>query len=217
MAFALILAAAPMRWADPATWPWVVWAWLAILLVGFAKPLWRWLRRRRAQGWPAAPGRIESVKVRKRRPFSISTSPRGGRLLYTAELAYSYSLEGRSAASIAVVFPLDQRWLYYETEYKFLNEARADLYSNLNDNEFLVTVPEPRKESETRPILLTTAFDLHLHDRGSVSFPAETIVGQSIVGTLFDGHDSAPHRQSNLAPEVWTTLKQAFSLNDPPP
>lgn len=111
-----------------------------------------------------------------------------------------------------VLFPLDKRWLYYETDHKFLNEARADLYANLKDNEFLVTVPEPRKESETRPLLLTTAFDLHLHDRGSVSFPAEVSVGQSMAGTLFHGDDSAFHRQANLAAEVWTALKQAFGL-----
>ncbi|MGA2150214.1 MAG: type ISP restriction/modification enzyme, partial [Bryobacteraceae bacterium] len=111
-----------------------------------------------------------------------------------------------------VVFPLDQRWLYYETEHKFLNEARSDLFQNLKDNEFLVTVPEPRKVSEARPILLNTAFDLHLHDRGSVSFPVETVVGESMAGTLFAPHDSAPHRQSNLEPEVWTALKKEFGL-----
>jgi hypothetical protein len=111
-----------------------------------------------------------------------------------------------------VVFPLDQRWLYYETENKFLNEARADLYANLKDNEFLVTVPEPRKESETRPILLTTAFDLHLHDRGSVSFPVEVVAGESMAGTLFASHASTRHRQSNLAASVWKCLKQAFAL-----
>jgi hypothetical protein len=111
-----------------------------------------------------------------------------------------------------VVFPLDQRWLYYETEHKFLNEARVDLYDNLEDNEFLVTVPEPRKESETRPLLLTTAFDLHLHDRGSVGFPIETVAGKSMAGTLFAAHESAPQRQSNLAPNVWACLKKAFDL-----
>jgi len=111
-----------------------------------------------------------------------------------------------------VVFPLDQRWLYYETENKFLNEARGDLFENLKNNEFLVTVPEPRKESETRPILLTTAFDLHLHDRGSVSFPVEIVTGGSMAGTLFASQDSAPHRQANLAPSVWTCLKQTFAL-----
>ena len=111
-----------------------------------------------------------------------------------------------------VVFPLDQRWLYYETEGKFLNEARAVLFENLKDNEFLVTVPEPRKESETRPILLTTAFDLHLHDRGSVSFPVETSAATSKAGTLFASDDSAPHRQSNVAPGVWACLRRAFTL-----
>lgn len=111
-----------------------------------------------------------------------------------------------------VVFPLDQRWLYYETADKLLNEARADLYENLRDNEFLVTVPEPRKESETRPILLTSAFDLHLHDRGSVSFPVEIIVPETMAGTLFASQGRPAHRQSNLAPNAWACLKQAFDL-----
>lgn len=43
MAFELMLAAAPIRWADPRTWPWFVYVWLAILLVGLVKPIWRWL------------------------------------------------------------------------------------------------------------------------------------------------------------------------------
>jgi hypothetical protein len=111
-----------------------------------------------------------------------------------------------------VVFPLDRRFLYYETENKFLNEARADLYNNLKENEFLVTVPEPRKVSEARPLLLTTAFDLHLHDRGSVSFPVETIAGQSMEGTLFAAHDTTDDPQSNLSPNVWKCLKEAFGL-----
>ena len=27
MAFTPMLAATPIRWADPSTWPWVVWTW----------------------------------------------------------------------------------------------------------------------------------------------------------------------------------------------
>lgn len=111
-----------------------------------------------------------------------------------------------------VIFPLDCRWLYYETRGKLLNRPRPELYDNLADNEFLVTVPEPRKESETRPIMLTTAFDLHLHDRGSVCFPAETLVAGAAEGTLFASSDGAPERQSNLAPGVWAGLKHAFNL-----
>jgi len=34
MRFELIFAAAPIRWADPRTWPWVVWVWLAMLFSG---------------------------------------------------------------------------------------------------------------------------------------------------------------------------------------
>lgn len=93
-AFALMLAAAPIRWADPRTWPWVVWVWLAFLLAGWAKPIWRWFQRQRAQGWPTVQGRIESVGVKKTKPFSISTSPRGRRLRYAGQLAYSYTMEG---------------------------------------------------------------------------------------------------------------------------
>jgi len=35
MRFELMLAV-PIRWADPRTWPWVVWAWVAFLLAGWA-------------------------------------------------------------------------------------------------------------------------------------------------------------------------------------
>lgn len=111
-----------------------------------------------------------------------------------------------------VVFPFDQRWLYYETAFKFLNEARSELYNNLSENEFLVTVPEPRKESETRPILLTTAFDLHLHDRGSVCFPVETTVANPMEGTLFAGQQEGKRRQANLAEQAWEVMKNAYGL-----
>ena len=79
ISFTLMMAVAPIRWADQATWPWVVWAWLAMLLFWCVKPLWRWLQRQRAEGWPTVQGRIESVEVK---------GPA------RAELAYSYSLEG---------------------------------------------------------------------------------------------------------------------------
>ncbi|MGD1061722.1 MAG: type ISP restriction/modification enzyme [Terracidiphilus sp.] len=111
-----------------------------------------------------------------------------------------------------VVFPLDERWIYYEVEGKFLNEARADLYGNLETNEFLVTVPEPRKESETRPLLLTTAFDLHLHDRGSVGFPVEVVLSHPETGTLFAADHKAAARKANIEPQVWDVLKTSWGL-----
>src|ERR1017187_3587648 len=111
-----------------------------------------------------------------------------------------------------VVFPLDQRWIYYEVEGKFLNEARSDLFNNLSANEFLITVPEPRKESETRPILLTTAFDLHLHDRGSVGFPVEVVLGGFDATSLFGGDHKPETREANIAPRAWQTLKTGWGL-----
>jgi hypothetical protein len=56
---------------------------------GLAKPVWSWLLRKRAAGWPVAEGRIESVEITKPR-FSFSTK----RGYYVAELGYSYSVAG---------------------------------------------------------------------------------------------------------------------------
>lgn len=84
-----MLADAPIRWTDPTTWPWMVYVWLAFLLLGWAKPAWNWFRRKRAASWPIAEGRIESIEITKPR-FSLSTK----RGYYVAELGYSYSVAG---------------------------------------------------------------------------------------------------------------------------
>ena len=91
MSSALMLAAAPIPWAEPSKWPWMVWVWLSVLLIGSLKPLWRWLQRQQTQGWPTVTGRIESVEVKKKEPILFS---RGGQLQYKAELAYSYTIVG---------------------------------------------------------------------------------------------------------------------------
>jgi hypothetical protein len=80
--------AAPFQWTDPATWPWMVYVWLAFILAGWMVPLWRWLQRRRASGWPVAEGRIESVEIRK--PSFSFTSKQG----CVAELGYTYLIAG---------------------------------------------------------------------------------------------------------------------------
>jgi len=84
-----MFAAMPFRWTDPATWPWMVYVWVAFILIGWMVPLWRWLQRRRASGWPITDGRIESVDVDK--PSFSFTTKRG---YYVAELGYSYSVAG---------------------------------------------------------------------------------------------------------------------------
>jgi hypothetical protein len=84
-----MFAAAPFRWTDPATWPWMFYVWLAFIFAGWSFPAWRWLRRKRAAGWPVADGRIESVEVSK--PSLSFTTKRG---YYVADLGYSYSVAG---------------------------------------------------------------------------------------------------------------------------
>ncbi len=55
------------------------------------KPAWKWLRRKQAEEWPVADGRIDNVNVTKPR-FSLTV--RQGH--YLADIAYCYSVEGTS-------------------------------------------------------------------------------------------------------------------------
>lgn len=100
-----------------------------------------------------------------------------------------------------LTFPLDQRYIYYETRSKVLNRARPEYETNLRGNEFLLTVPEPRKETETRPIFATTLANLHVHERGSVLFPRETV-----------NDDLLAHREANIAEPAWRMLRDHFDL-----
>lgn len=108
-----------------------------------------------------------------------------------------------------VLFPLDRRWLYWETREKLLNEARVDLWENIHSNEFLVAIPEPRKYSEIRPLLLTSAYDLHLHDRGSTGFPMAIKV--SCEASLFE--EARVQVRANLNLNVWNSLKNAWTID----
>ena len=110
-----------------------------------------------------------------------------------------------------VMFPLDNHLIYYETEGKLLNRRRPELWENLEGNEFYVTVPQPRQASESRPMLCTSLFDLHLHDWSSVGFPAFTTPKATATGTLFD-EPAPPVPKANLAPEAWEALRAAYGL-----
>jgi hypothetical protein len=84
-----MISNSPIRWTNPATWPWIFYVWAAFALAGLAKPAWNWFRRQRAGGWPTAEGRIESVEITK--PTFSFTTKRG---YYVVELGYSYSVAG---------------------------------------------------------------------------------------------------------------------------
>lgn len=85
----------PIHWTDPSTWPWFVYVWLAMFVLGWVKPLWRWSQRQRARSWPTTSGQIESVTVSEAKRSFFSNSPRGSSPLYVAELGYSYSTGGK--------------------------------------------------------------------------------------------------------------------------
>lgn len=101
-----------------------------------------------------------------------------------------------------LTFPLDQRFIYYETKTKLLNRPRPEYGANLKNNEFLLTVPEPRKVSETRPIYTTTLANLHVHERGSIAFPRET-----------SGDDLLADRDANISEPAWRALRAHFRLS----
>jgi hypothetical protein len=83
------------RWADPSTWPWIVWVWVAFIAIGWLKPLWRWMRRQRASSWPTASGQIEYASVSEAKSFWF-TSRRGNSPSHLGELGYSYLVAGNT-------------------------------------------------------------------------------------------------------------------------
>lgn len=129
----------------------------------------------------------------------------------TRDRLYKTSAFNENKVLPYVLFPLDARWIYYEREAKFLNEARVELGDHLTENEFLVGAPQPRRVSESRPLILTSLFDLHLHDWGSVGFPAE-VNPEPGIGMLFKPHAEDLVRRANLSETVWTTLRENWNL-----
>jgi Type ISP C-terminal specificity domain len=80
-----------------------------------------------------------------------------------------------------LTFPFDRRYIYYVASDKWLNEARSEFARNVPNNEWLITVPEQRKASETWPVYASELVNLHVHERGSVVFPRETR-GEGLLG-----------------------------------
>ena len=100
-----------------------------------------------------------------------------------------------------LTFPLDQRWIYYSEHPHLLDRHGPDFARNRKDNEFFVTVPEPRKASETSPVFSSTLLGLHVHERGSVVFPRET-----------RSDDLLGDRDANIVEPAWRVLRAHFGL-----
>jgi Type ISP C-terminal specificity domain len=78
---------------------------------------------------------------------------------------------------------------------------------NKECNEFLVTVPEPRKVSEASPLFARTLVGLHVHERGSVVFPREINEGFSNDREGFE-----TERYANISEAVWRKIGEHFGL-----
>lgn len=110
-----------------------------------------------------------------------------------------------------LLFPLDAWWIYYEVAGKLLNRPRPELAEHFEANEFFVATPQPRRVSESRPLIVPGLFDLHVHDWGSVGFPAE-VNPEPGPGGLFALDQKDIVREANLAESVWTVLRDAWNL-----
>lgn len=115
------------------------------------------------------------------------------------EEARSRSQFDENAIVPYLLFPLDSRWLYYQSTTKLINEKRPEFWSHLGSNEFVVAAPSARQLSETRPFLSETLVDLHAHDRGSVCIPRETFRGDLLSARL-----------ANLDKSTWNRLREEF-------
>jgi hypothetical protein len=93
------------------------------------------------------------------------------------------------------------RWIYYSQHPHFLDRHSPEFARNRDSNEFLITVPEPRKTTETLPIFATTLVGLHVHERGSVVFPRET-----------RGEGLLSDQDANLPEPTWRVLRDHFRL-----
>jgi hypothetical protein len=81
------------KWADPSTWPWMIWVWAAFFLLGNAGATWRWYRKHSAQSWPTTFGRVDMATVNRPSEFWKGTSKGRG---VAGEIVYLYSAEGQS-------------------------------------------------------------------------------------------------------------------------
>jgi hypothetical protein len=85
----------PFSWMDPGTWPGPVRVWAAIIvaswIISSIRPLWRWIRKKRSESRPSAPGKIESARVAQKKEFWPSNSFWNRQNAYTVEIGYSYT------------------------------------------------------------------------------------------------------------------------------
>ena len=123
--------------------------------------------------------------------------------------------------------PLDGRVIWYDTKrrrldalkgqaqgwsgnliQRFGEEFKADIAF---DNLFLCAVEEPRRVSESLPLISNGLVDLHLHDRGTRVIPAWVMVPGEEATLHSEGRPA--RLASNLSQKAWHALSSAWSLS----
>jgi hypothetical protein len=106
-----------------------------------------------------------------------------------------------------LTFPLDWRYIYYETRRKLISECAPNAGKCLEGGTlFLLAVSKPRRPSEALPMISDCLFDLHLHDRGTSGFPVQFWKVHE-HGEMFGNV-----RVANLVPSAWDALASRWGL-----
>ena len=121
--------------------------------------------------------------------------------------------------------PLDRRFLWYDTERRVFSgngrtwsgcliQRYGEEFARAieSENLFLCSVSQPRRVSESRPLVARALVDLHLYDRGVSVFPALFRPAPSKRDLFSDDSPEAREPRANLHPRVWEALKRAWGL-----
>lgn len=93
----MVLVVDTLKWFDPRNWPFIVWLWIGIALLANASALWRWYQKRRAlSSWTITSAEVKLACITSPNGIKDQFTKRRGSV--TAELQYSYSVEGQQYA-----------------------------------------------------------------------------------------------------------------------
>jgi hypothetical protein len=121
--------------------------------------------------------------------------------------------------------PLDSRVIWYDTARRVFTGGAHNWSGCLVqrygeefaraielDTPFLCAVSQPRRWSESRPLMARSLVDLHLFDRGVSVFPACFEATPAKDGLFSEQAPAAGAPTANLHPAAWEALKKSWSL-----
>lgn len=133
--------------------------WLALIVAGQLRPLWRWIQRHRAESWPIAAGQIESLTITESKRSFFSSTPRGDSPKFVVEISYSYSAAGNTATGIYKRdFDTDEEALEFQRDLK--GKPVAVHYNPNNPSNSALSEESIERLLQTRPPRTPTDYPL---------------------------------------------------------